>query len=96
MLKKIPAYLSISRTDWEGFKISLQQRINLNVPLQTESQLNLELEFFFNDMQYSAKENILVIKIRPNGNNYPDAIKDLIQKKKWKLDENGSNQQEGC
>lgn len=80
--KQTPPYLTNSRTDWEGFKLSLEQRINLHVPLRTKIQLDAEVEKFVVDIQQAAWENTPEIKRKANGTNYPSVIKDLIQEKR--------------
>lgn len=44
-------------TDWESFKITLEEKITLNVPLKMEEQQDLEVEKCMNDIQQSAWEN---------------------------------------
>jgi len=45
------------RTDWEGFGQSLEEKINLIVPLRNEEQLDREVEKFLVDIEQSAWEN---------------------------------------
>jgi hypothetical protein len=59
------------KTDWESFRMTTEERIQLTVPLQTEEQLAFEVEKFVNDIQQSAWENIPEIKRRLKGDNYP-------------------------
>jgi hypothetical protein len=59
------------KTDWESFRMTIEERIQLTVPIQTEEQLDIEVETFVNDIQQSAWENTPEIKIRLKSNNYP-------------------------
>jgi hypothetical protein len=75
------------RTDWESFRQSLEEKINLMVPLRNEEQLDREVEKFLVDNQQSAWENTLEIKRRTKGNNCPKEIRDLIadkRKARWR------------
>lgn len=69
-------------TDWKSFKISLAERIDLIVPLQTDEQLDSEVEKFMNDIQKSAWENTPEIKKRIKSNFYPRDIMELIKEKR--------------
>jgi hypothetical protein len=76
------------KTDWDGFRTAIEERIQLMVPLQTEEQLDFEVNKFVNDIQQSAWDNTPEIKKRLKGNNYPSEILELIsekrqQRKKW-------------
>jgi len=70
------------KTDWEGFRMTIEERIQLSVPLQTEEQLDYEVEKFVKDIQQSAWENTPEIKRRLKGNNYPKEILELISEKR--------------
>lgn len=75
-------------TDWESFKVHLEQRILLKVPLKTMDQLDIEVEKFITDIQQSAWESTPEIKSRLKGNNYPIEIRNLLRdkrksRKKW-------------
>jgi len=70
------------RTDWENFRQSLEEKINLMVPLRNEEQLDREVEKFLVDIQQSAWENTPESKRRTKGNNYPKEIRDLIAEKR--------------
>lgn len=48
----------------------LEGKIQLSVPLQTEYQLDSEVEKFVNDIQHSAWESTPIVKKRVSGNNY--------------------------
>ena len=70
------------RTDWESFRHKLEGKINLMIPLRDEEQLEGEVEKLLVDIQQSAWENTPKIKRRPNGNNYPKEIRDLMAEKR--------------
>ena len=42
-------------TDWNGFKEDLEQRTELNVPLRTTVQLDLEIEKLVTDVQQAPE-----------------------------------------
>jgi hypothetical protein len=44
-------------TDWESFRKTLEDRIQLIVPLHMEEHLDFEVEKFVTDIQQSAWEN---------------------------------------
>lgn len=76
------------KTDWQSFRTTLEAKIQLAVPLQTEEQLDYEVEKLVNDIQNSAWENTPEIKRKLKGNNYPREILELIvqkrkARKKW-------------
>jgi hypothetical protein len=50
------------KTDWDGFRTTIDERIQLMVPLQTEEQLDFEVNKFVNDIQQSAWDNTPEIK----------------------------------
>jgi len=76
-----PALVS-KKTDWEGLRMTIEERVQLSVPLQTEEQLDYEVEKFVKDIQQSSWENTPEIKRRLKGNNYPKEILELISEKK--------------
>jgi hypothetical protein len=51
-------------TDWESFRQSLEEKINLMVPLRNEEQLDAEAEKLVVDSQQAAWENTVEIKSR--------------------------------
>lgn len=69
-------------TDWESFKLCLEEKINLSAPLRNEEQLEQEIEMFNNNIQQAAWENTPEIKRRIAGNNYPKEIRDMISEKR--------------
>lgn len=69
-------------TDWESFRICLELKINLDVSLQSDNELNLEVEKFIKDIQQSAWDNTPVIKNKLKGHNYPREIKTLLNEKR--------------
>jgi hypothetical protein len=58
-------------TDWESFRKTLEDRIQLIVPLHKEEHLDLEVEKFVTDIQQSAWENTSEIKRTLKGTNHP-------------------------
>lgn len=87
--KTIPNLVN-SKTDWIKFKQSLENRIVLNVPLQTEYQLDLETHKLVEDIQLSAWENTPDITKRTMENNYSFEIRNMIKekrraRKKWHM-----------
>ena len=70
------------KTDWENFKITLEERIQLAVPLKTRENLDLEVEKFNNDIQQAAWENTPQIQRILRGKNYPKEILELVYKKR--------------
>jgi len=74
--------LTNRRTDWESFRQSLEEKINLLVPLRSEEQLDREVQKLIVDIQQSAWENTPEIKRRLKGNNYPKEIRELIAEKR--------------
>ena len=66
------------KTDWEGFWMTIDEKIQLSVPIQTEEKLEFEVETFINDIQQGAWENTPDIKRRLKGNYYPNEILELI------------------
>jgi predicted ATP-dependent endonuclease of OLD family len=74
--------LTNRRTDWESFRQTLEEKINLLVPLRSEEQLDKEVKKFIVDIQQSAWVNTPEIKRRLKGNNYPKEIRELIAEKR--------------
>lgn len=69
-------------TDWESFQICLERKINLDVSLQSEEDLNFEVEKFITDIQQSAWDNTPVLNNKLKGHNYPKEIKVLLNQKR--------------
>jgi hypothetical protein len=69
-------------TDWKSFRQSLEEKINLMVPLRNEEQSDREVEKFLVDIQQSAWENTPEIKRRIKRNNYSKEITDVIAEKR--------------
>lgn len=87
-LKESTLTLVNKNTDWDSFKIELEDSINLRVPLKTPEQLNIEVEQFITLIQQTAWKNTPKIKKRVAKNHYPKEIKELIyekrkQRKQW-------------
>lgn len=51
----------IKPTDWKSFKLKLDEKINLSVPLRTKEQLDNAVELLVKDIQLVAREKTLVI-----------------------------------
>lgn len=69
-------------TDWESFKIDLNDEIDLNVPLRNSEQLDLEVDMFVKAIQRSAWKNTPEIRSKLKGNNYPKEIRTLLAAKR--------------
>ena len=82
ILKEAAPHLSNKSTNWEGFKISLDNRIDLKTSIKTNEELNFEVNKFITDIQQSAWENTQEIKNRLKGWNLPKEIKELVQEKR--------------
>jgi len=76
------------KTDWEGFRMTIDQRIQLSVSIQTE-KLDFEVEKFINNIQQAAWENTPEIKRRLKGDYYHNEILELISEKR-KAKKNGT------
>ena len=55
--KQCNPVLVSKKTDWEGFRMTTEEMIQLSVPVQTEEQLDYEVEKFVKDIQQSAWED---------------------------------------
>lgn len=69
-------------TDWESFKIELDNYIDLKVPLKTNEQLDVELEQFLKHIQQAAWNNTPDINKPTKGKVYPLGIKQLLSEKR--------------
>lgn len=69
-------------TNWDQFKTDLELRIKLDVPLQTERQLDEEAEKLIINIQQAAWMNTIEIQRKVIGNNYPKEICNLIKQKR--------------
>lgn len=69
-------------TDWESFKLSLEKKIKLSVPIRDEKQLDDEVELFVRNIQQAAWENTPDIKRNTAGNNYPKEVRNLLSEKR--------------
>lgn len=88
--KEVSPRLVNKLTDWQSFKLKLEESIELSVPLITEEQLEMEAELFNKHIQAAAWENTPTISRTVKSNNYPKEIRDLISEKrklrrKWQL-----------
>lgn len=75
-------------TDWDSFKLNLDNSLDLKTPLKTTEQLDKEVQNFIQHIQQSAWENTPEIKRRSNRICYPREILELIaekrkQRNKW-------------
>lgn len=69
-------------TDWQSFRVNLENAINLSVSLRTTEQLDEEIELLVTNIQQAAWNNTPPIIQRTKGNNYPKEIRDLISEKR--------------
>lgn len=82
MLKENNLTLTNRQTEWERFKLELNKRINLKVPLKTNEQLDQEVEKIIKDIQQAAWNNTPKIKKKTSGNNYQKEIRELVTEKR--------------
>jgi hypothetical protein len=54
ILKESSIRLHNAWTDWDKFRIILEEGINLKIPLKTEEELNNSVEYFTNTIQSAA------------------------------------------
>lgn len=98
IINKRPAMPSLvnKRTDWAGFKESLEENIQLNVPLKATDQLEKEAELFIELLQSTAKRNTPEIKTLNSltlEKNFSLEVKELVLEKrkarrKWQNSKN--------
>lgn len=69
-------------TDWVSFKHDIIRNVNLNAELQTEDQLDSEVEGFIKLIQETAWKYTRFSEYKPVSNNYPKEITDLIAQKR--------------
>lgn len=69
-------------TNWTGFKTSLQESIDLRVPLTSIEQLEIATENFMQAIQSAAWNNTKICRQRKVSSNYPSHIMTMIQKKR--------------
>lgn len=74
--------LTNKTTDWESFRIDLENKISLNVQLRNKIQLEVEAENFMRDIQSSAWNNTKEYTRRAVGNNYPREIREMVKDKR--------------
>lgn len=80
--KQQPPYLTNGKTDWDGFRAELEQKMVLKVPLKTKEQLDYEVEKLVVDLQQSAWNNTPKLKPKTSGLNYIKEIRDLVHEKR--------------
>jgi cell division protein ZapA (FtsZ GTPase activity inhibitor) len=68
----LPNYL----TDWDTFRETLANRLNLLVALTTTDELEDEVQKFVTDIQHSAWEATPLLTTRIKGNTYPQEIRE--------------------
>jgi hypothetical protein len=66
------------KTDWGKFQEDISNNIQLNVPVRTIRQLNLEAENVMEQIQQAAWKNTPEIKILLARNNYSVEIRQLL------------------
>jgi hypothetical protein len=76
-----PALVNRS-TDWESFKLDLQESINLKIKLKTWEQLEMATETFTRQIQKAAFDNTAEILKLSKGTNYPHEIRELVKEKR--------------
>lgn len=69
-------------TDWESFRLELQENINLQVNLRTTEQLEIEAENLTRLIQIAAYNNTKEITHITKGVNYPVEIRELVKEKR--------------
>ena len=74
--------LTNKNTDWNGYRIELEQQINLRIPLKNKEQLDIETENFTNIMQQAAWNNTPEMKVGIKGSNYPKEIREMLSEKR--------------
>jgi hypothetical protein len=66
--------LSNYLTDWDMFRETLVNRINLRIALTTTDELEDKVQKFIKDIQHSAWEVTLLLTTRVKGNTYPPEV----------------------
>jgi non-homologous end joining protein Ku len=69
-------------TDWKSFQSELSEKIQLNVPLRTTQQLDIETKRIVDLIQEVAGNNTPQIKKKVTGNNYRLEIRKFIEQKR--------------
>lgn len=82
IIKRQRPHLTNRKTDWDGFRYELEQRIELSVPLKTKDQLDDEVEKLVVDLQQSAWNNTPTLKPKTPGLNYIKEVRDLVHEKR--------------
>ena len=78
---KIP-YLTNKYTNWELFRLILEEKVQLSVSLQNKYEVDNETEKFINDIQISARDSTPEIHKKLKGHNYPSEIREIIREKR--------------
>jgi hypothetical protein len=82
--------LTNNHTDWDKFRKTPTDKINLRVALTTTHQLEDDVWKFVTDIQHSAWEATPLITTKVKGNTYPLEIRDKIAekskvRKRWQM-----------
>lgn len=80
--KPININLCNKYTDWISFKMYLEDKINLQVPIKTKDELDMEVKLFIENIQNAAWLSTPEIRTKLKGNNYPAEIKTLLSEKR--------------
>lgn len=70
------------RTNWEYYKHQIEQKINLNIPLKTEPDVELAINHLNNIIQESSRESTPDIPVRRLNQNCPIIVKQKIAEKR--------------
>lgn len=82
MKKQNRPTLTNKTTDWESFRLEIENNINLQIQLKTKEQLEMEVETFTKIIQTAAWNNTKELPHRTIGNNYPIEIMNLVKEKR--------------
>jgi hypothetical protein len=74
--------LTNNLSDWDKFRKTLTDKINLRVALTTTDELEDDVWKFVTDIQHSAWEATPLITTKVKGNTYPMEIRDKIAEKR--------------
>jgi hypothetical protein len=74
--------LTNNHTDWDKFRKTLTDKINLRIALTTTDELEDDVWKFVTDIQHSAWKATPFITTKVKGNTYPLEIQDKIAEKR--------------
>jgi len=80
--KPIKPTLSNKTTDWESFKIQLDQEVNLDIDLATNDQLDKAVANFTELIQQTVWSNTKTVTHKTPGFNYPMEVRNLVKNKR--------------